>query len=163
MPDIVVLYAGANDQTQGETASEVYADLVEAVQAIQAAKPDVRILVSNHHPPRNNPNRDAQIALLNPVIPELQKLSTATSPVVTVDIFTGYPSSALDNGSHPGPDGQEHIGQEFFELAHEQLEAVVDVFWECSDLVIDVEQPTSSELGRLVDTAWFHYEIEVPA
>ena len=115
MPDIVVLYAGANDQHQGETASEVYADLVEAIQAIQAAKPDVRILVSNHHPPRNNPTRDAQIAQLNPVIPELQKLSTATSPVVTVDIFTGYPSSALANGSHPGPAGQAPIGPELFE------------------------------------------------
>ncbi|GEM_PF-6940200 len=115
MPDIVVLYAGANDQIQGEEASQVFAELVEAIQAIQAAKPDARILVSNHHPPLNNPARSAQIALLNPVIPELQYLSTPTSPVVAVDIFTGYPSSNQDNGSHPGPDGQEHIAQEYFE------------------------------------------------
>ncbi len=116
-PDVVVLYGGANDFNAGEQATEVYDDLVEAIGVIRSVKGDTRIVVTNHHPPQSNPARDAQIAVLNPFIPRLQDLSTPSSPIVTVDIHTGYPSPDPGaSGSHPGPDGQFFIAERIAEV-----------------------------------------------
>ncbi|MDG2114483.1 MAG: GDSL-type esterase/lipase family protein, partial [Actinomycetota bacterium] len=113
-PDIVVIYGGANDFAQGEEASQVYSEFIEAIAAMRSAKSDVRIVITNNHPHENSAARNAKIDTLNPFIPMLEELSTPTSPIITVDIHTGYPSSVDDNGSHPGPDGQEFFAEQIF-------------------------------------------------
>ena len=109
--DVVVFFGGANDLNpsgSNDAPATVVAEVRQAIRVMQAANPNVRILIPQLPPHRDDKPRTAKIAQYNQLIPAVVNESTATSPVRIVDLFNGYCASGHANtnpsfSGNPGP------------------------------------------------------------
>jgi len=137
-PDIVVFFGGTNDLNEQPPPSPLSAvnRVKTAIGIMRAANPNVRIVVPTLLPHKNTQNRttankDFNDALTGPG--GVASMHTAASPVIVVDIFSGYcsnthPDSRWDSdgaapvagcdgvqyqndGSHPNPIGGQFIAK----------------------------------------------------
>lgn len=114
-PDLVLIHLGTNDQSAQDYHTAIVEPLQEIIQMLRAANPQVVILIGHL-------NFNAGAALeIRPLVEEMaHKMSTPTSPVVTVHHYQGWQANPDAANSdtfdwvHPNPQGQEKMAQHWF-------------------------------------------------
>lgn len=112
-PDIVVMHLGTNDVWSGFTPAVILTAFSTLVDQMRAQNPNMKILVAQILPmnPSNCPDCGQRVIDLNAAIPSWAAgKSTAQSPIVVVDQWTGF-STATDtaDGVHPIDSGNLKI------------------------------------------------------
>ena len=121
-PDILILFAGANDLAGNQSAQSVVDDIKRAINLARTIRPNIRIVVPQLFPHKNNQTRTDRIAAYNQILPgALQLMSTPNSLIIVPDLFSGYcavtnpnnpPSRGAqqfaNDGSHPGVGPRVH-------------------------------------------------------
>ena len=109
-PAIALVHLGTNDAIHGIPAGRTTGDLQGIVGVLRARNPSMTILVAQIIPTSVG-SINARIETLNREIAGLQSLSTAQSPVIVVDQYSGYDGVA-DNqkgGVHPLVSGEQKM------------------------------------------------------
>ncbi|NYI04467.1 cellulose binding domain-containing protein [Allostreptomyces psammosilenae] len=117
-PDIVMMHFGTNDVWSARSTASILDAYGTLVDQMRANNPDMRILVAQIIP--LNPSTCAECAqravALNQAIPAwAQGKSTARSPIVVVDQWTGF-DTATDtyDGVHPNAAGDAKMADRWF-------------------------------------------------
>lgn len=109
-PDVALVHLGTNDALADIPASRTVADLQGVIGALRARNPSMTILVAQIIPTSVG-SINARIEALNREIAGLATLSTPPSPVVIVDLYSGY-DGREDNqqgGVHPRTSGEKKM------------------------------------------------------
>ncbi|MFC4529129.1 cellulose binding domain-containing protein [Sphaerisporangium dianthi] len=117
-PDIVMMHFGTNDVWSNRATSTILAAYGKLVDQMRASNPNMKILVAQIIP--MNPGSCAECAqrvvALNSAIPGwAQSKSTGQSPIVVVDQWTGFSTSAdTGDGVHPNASGDQKISGKWY-------------------------------------------------
>ncbi|MEN6342666.1 MAG: GDSL-type esterase/lipase family protein [Methanospirillum sp.] len=109
-PEVALVHLGTNDADQAIPVDRTIADLTSIVGTLRARNPSMTILVAQIIP-TSFASTNVRIEALNREIAHLSSLSTAQSPVVIVDQWSGYDGIA-DNqadGVHPLVSGERKM------------------------------------------------------
>ena len=119
-PDIVLMHFGTNDVWNGYGPTQILMAYTAILDKLRSRNANVKLFVAQIIPlkPDASKDYDALAKALNSAIPGwATSNSTAASPIVVVDQFTGY-VVATDNqsdGVHPNPTGSDKIAQKWFD------------------------------------------------
>jgi len=123
-PDVVMFHLGTNDITGNHAATEILASFTKMVGQMRASNPKMRIIVDQIIP--IGFGNYAALPALNSAIPGWASgLSTAQSPIVVVDLNTGYPTSALRDGLHPNAAGDAIIASRIYPVLLNQIKSAL--------------------------------------
>jgi len=117
-PDIVLMHLGTNDVWNNRSPATILAAYGKMVDQMRAQNPRTTVLVAQIIPmnPSNCAECGARVVALNQAIPAwAASKSTAESPVVVVDQFTGF-NTATDTGDgvHPNDAGIQKMSDRWY-------------------------------------------------
>ena len=124
-PDIVLMHFGTNDVWSNLDPATVLAAYSKLVDQMRASNPTMKILVAKIIPLNPSgcvdcPNR--AIALNNAIPAWASGKSTAQSPIVVVDQWTGFNTATDTNdGVHPNDTGNQKISDRWYPALSAQL------------------------------------------
>jgi lysophospholipase L1-like esterase len=127
-PDIALIHIGSNDMNQGEPHQSTKDEIKQIISLLRADNPNVVVLLCklipwNGKAPQTQDLNDNYIA----TIPG--EVSSAQSPVILVDQFTGFDATigadTYDN-IHPNASGEIKIAQKFYGVLRSVLLGLVD-------------------------------------
>jgi lysophospholipase L1-like esterase len=124
-PDVAMILLGTNNVIQATSLLTAKADLGAIIDQLRTHNPDVTVLLARIPP--NKPVNATATATMNSHISALvTEKNTAQSPVVLVDLFTGFDGTTLlqSDQIHPNAAGDLEIANRFFSI----LRPVVDDF-----------------------------------
>ncbi|WP_329430089.1 cellulose binding domain-containing protein [Streptosporangium sp. NBC_01495] len=117
-PDIVMMHFGTNDAWSNRPTATILSAYGKLVDQMRASNPDTKVIVAQIIP--MNPSTCGEcaqrVSALNSAIPGWAAgKTTARSPVVVVDQWTGF-STASDtyDGVHPNASGDQKIANRWF-------------------------------------------------
>ncbi|GAA1759174.1 SGNH/GDSL hydrolase family protein [Luedemannella helvata] len=117
-PHVVLMHLGTNDVRQGRTTAQVLRSYTALVALLRASDPGMVVLVAQLIPmaPADCPACGRRVVELNRAIPGwAAAASTAASPVLVVDQWTGFdPARDTVDGVHPAWPGNEKIAARWF-------------------------------------------------
>lgn len=122
-PDIVLLHLGHNDLWLGQSIASTVNEIAEIVAIVRRSSPKATFLLAKIIPAgapglEAIPEFNREIAVLAP------RLSTSESPVLTVDLATGFdPSQNTVDGVHPNESGARKMARAWQTVLEEVLEA----------------------------------------
>jgi acyl-CoA thioesterase-1 len=111
---IVLLHAGTNDLDKGQTVASTVTDLTNVINKFRSANPGIVVLIAQIIPIAG---LDAKVQELNQSIAALaSQMNTATSPVVAVDLHSGFSVSTdlKADGIHPTESGFQKMASDWF-------------------------------------------------
>ncbi|MBX3065180.1 MAG: hypothetical protein KF726_19525 [Anaerolineae bacterium] len=114
VPDIVLLHIGTNDLLQGQSVSSTITDIDQIITKLRAVNAQVVVLVAQILPysgtgSSNVPSLNSSIATL------ASSKTTAQSPVVAVDMYTGFVVSTMTSDNvHPNTTGEAHLANRWY-------------------------------------------------
>ena len=111
---IVLLHAGTNDLNKGQTVASTITDLTNVINKFRSANPGVIVLIAQIIPIAG---LDAKVQELNQSIATLAgQMNSATSPVVAVDLYSGFSISTdlKADGIHPTESGYQKMASDWF-------------------------------------------------
>ncbi|WP_169948474.1 cellulose binding domain-containing protein [Microbispora sp. H11081] len=117
-PDIVMMHFGTNDVWSNRPTSTILAAYGKLVDQMRASNPNMKILVAQIIP--MNPATCSECAqrtvALNAAIPAwAASKTTAASPIVVVDQWTGFSTSAdTYDGVHPNASGDQKMADKWY-------------------------------------------------
>ena len=140
-PHIAVIYLGTNDIRQGRSSSDIIKTFEDIIQVLRNARAEVKIVVCqipywNYGAYGGN---KAGVDGLNALIPSLENLGTASSPIKIVDLNTDYNLNDHRDGIHPGTTGAPKVANRIFAAVEPWLK-------ENANLSIKITSPSSNEL-----------------
>lgn len=104
-PDVAVVHLGTNDVHQARPLPATIAAFDSIVATLRSANPEVAVLVA-----LVIPSTQASVEPLNTALAAFARdQATDASPVVAVDLYTGYDPSWNPDGVHPGREGQQYM------------------------------------------------------
>ncbi|WP_213455909.1 GDSL-type esterase/lipase family protein [Rhizomonospora bruguierae] len=117
-PDIVLMHLGTNDVWSGRSTETILVAFGKLVDQMRASNPSIRILLAQIIPmnPSSCPDCGNRVVALNNAIPAWAAArSTAQSPIVVVDQWTGF-TTATDTGDgvHPNAAGDQKMSDQWF-------------------------------------------------
>jgi lysophospholipase L1-like esterase len=117
-PNIVLMHLGTNDVWNGQSPTAILASYTTLVGQMRAANPNMTVLVAQIIPmnPSNCTTCAQGVVNLDAAIPAwAASLSTAQSPVVVVDQWTGF-NDATDTGDgvHPNDSGNQKMSDRWY-------------------------------------------------
>ena len=124
-PDVVLMHFGTNDVWSALATDTVLAAYSKLVDQMRAGNPNMKILVAKIIPLNPSgcadcPNR--AIALNNAIPAWASGKTTAQSPIVVVDQWTGFNTATDTNdGVHPNDAGNQKISDRWFPALSAQL------------------------------------------
>lgn len=124
-PDIVLMHFGTNDVWSGLDPTTVLAAYSKLVDQMRASNPNMKILVAKIIPLNPSgcadcPNR--AIALDNAIPAWASGKTTAQSPIVVVDQWTGFNTATDTNdGVHPNDSGIQKMSDRWYPALSAQL------------------------------------------
>lgn len=112
-PDIALIHLGTNDMYQSQTPESTRDELEQIIMLLRSKNPNIKVLLAQIIPlPNNN-----TVPRLNQLIGQLAStLNTPSSPVMSVDMYSGYSLNTdmqLDK-IHPNVSGEEKLAQRWF-------------------------------------------------
>ena len=128
-PDVAIIYVGHNDIFQGYSPESTLNDLRDIINVLQADNPNVVILLGKLHPSAwHEGSYNDELATLNGLMDGLaQSERTPDSPVVTVDLFTGWnPDVYTTDGQHANPDGEYWLATRFYNAMKPYLDTATE-------------------------------------
>jgi lysophospholipase L1-like esterase len=118
-PDIVLMHFGTNDVWNNRSPATILAAYGKLVDQMRANNPDMKALVAKIIPmnPGNCAECGRRVVALNDAIPAwAASKSTAQSPVVVVDQWTGFSTGAdTYDGVHPNAAGDQKMADRWFQ------------------------------------------------
>jgi len=113
-PDIILIHTGSNDIFHSETVQNAISDIQDIISLARGVNPNVILLVAKVIPSTDD---KPQLAALNEAIgSQLSGLSTAASPIIIVDQWSGFSEHAdTYDGIHPNQSGEGKMAQRWFE------------------------------------------------
>ena len=120
-PDIVLLHAGTNDLLRGIAPSKIAGKLQKIIVQLRQANPQVAVFIAEIIPIRG---MESQVADLNSRIRTLAgQLNSASSPVISVDQFSGFDVNAdlKTDGIHPTESGFVKMGDRWYQAVASYL------------------------------------------
>ena len=119
--DFVLMRIGTNDLIQGQTNENILDELEQIITILRVKNPKVVVFLSNFTP-NSYPNND-KIIPFNALLPDFVRgISTANSPVILVDQYTGFSLADNYDGIHPNLVGEEKMAQKWLEAIVDYLE-----------------------------------------
>lgn len=126
-PDVVIMHLGTNDVWSNRPTDDILDAFTTLVEQMRASNPDMTVLVAQiipMDPSESCAQCNQRVQALNSAIPGwAENLSTAASPIVVVDQYSGfdYDTDTYD-GVHPNSSGDEEIAGAWFEALADVLE-----------------------------------------
>jgi len=114
-PDVVLVHLGTNDQKTADPAAEIIAPLEDLIRGLRERNPKVKVFIG-----QLAFNGGASVKFRPLFAGMAERLSTADSPVVTIDHFQGWvenpgqPGTDTFDWAHPNPQGQEKMAANWF-------------------------------------------------
>jgi lysophospholipase L1-like esterase len=117
-PDIVIMHFGTNDVWSAFTPAQILAAFSTLVDQMRASNPNMKILVAQIIPvaPPSCADCPQRTIAFNAAIPAwAESKSTAASPIVVVDQWTGFnPATDTNDGVHPNDAGIVKIANKWY-------------------------------------------------
>ncbi|GAA4636835.1 hypothetical protein GCM10023196_088170 [Actinoallomurus vinaceus] len=118
-PDIVLMHLGTNDMWGGSIPTDsILAAYTKLVGQMRANNPNMKIIVAQIIPmnPSSCPTCAAGVVALDKAIPGWASgLTTAQSPIVVVDQWTGFdPATDTGDGVHPNDTGFQKMADRWY-------------------------------------------------
>jgi lysophospholipase L1-like esterase len=117
-PDVVLMHLGTNDVWSNRPTQQILDAFSTLVTQMRASNPAIRILVAKIIPmaPSNCAECGARVVALNNALPGWASArGTAQSPIVVVDQWTGFSTSAdTYDGVHPNAAGDQKMADRWY-------------------------------------------------
>lgn len=118
-PDIIVMHVGTNDATAGIATAKVFAAYDTLLAQMRANNPKVTLILSKLIPvaPKlfGQAASDRVVEYNNAMTGWVQRSTTANSPIVLVDMYTGFDVDAMTKeGQHPNEKGDVFMADKFY-------------------------------------------------
>jgi len=113
-PDIALIHLGTNDMYQKQTPESTRDEIEQIITKLRGNNPTVKVLLASVIPMRT----DASIVRLNQLLAQLAlKLNQPSSPVVSVDMYTGFSLEAdmQTDKIHPNASGEKKMAKRWFD------------------------------------------------
>lgn len=127
VPDIVLFSSpGGNDILNGETTYiQIISNINTIIDLLQTANPNVTIVIEQLAPGMTDFMTSEFITIFTDMKQEVVTIATeqttATSQVITVDMFTGFDDSLLADEVHYNEDGAKFIADRYYEVLKDIL------------------------------------------
>ncbi|WP_245637878.1 SGNH/GDSL hydrolase family protein [Actinomadura rubrobrunea] len=126
-PDVVMMPFGTNDVWSNRPTSAILAAYTTLAGQMRASNPAMKVLVAQIIPmnPPDCPECAGRVIALNRVIPDWAAANfTAESPIIVVDQWTGFDTSAdTYDGVHPNDSGNQKISDRWYPALVTALDA----------------------------------------
>jgi len=112
-PDIALIHLGTNDMYQKQTPESTRDEIEQIIVKLRANNPAVKIVLAQVIPMRT----DASIPRLNQLLAQLaQKLNQPNSPVMVVDMYSGFNlnTDMQKDKIHPNANGEKKMAERWF-------------------------------------------------
>ncbi|MBF8963548.1 hypothetical protein I0P70_09835 [Pontibacter sp. FD36] len=116
-PDVVLMHLGTNDMIYSKTTKGTLERIEQIIGLLRADNENVAIMLAKITPiPSTYANVDSTQHFVS-LIPELaSRLSTQKSPIIVVDINTGYyPDTHTYDSLHPNTAGEKFIAKRWYD------------------------------------------------
>ncbi|PVY38083.1 SGNH/GDSL hydrolase family protein [Pontibacter virosus] len=116
-PDVVLMHLGTNDMIHSKTTSGTVSRIEQIIGQLRADNENVAILLAKITPiPSTYANVDSTQHFVS-LLPALAtRLSTQKSPIIVVDINTGYnPATLTYDSLHPNTAGEKFIAKRWYD------------------------------------------------
>ena len=125
--DIVLLSSpGGNDGLQGLPYSQAVSNINNIIDILQDNNPNVTIILEQMAPGRTDIMSTELTGFFTQMQQEVLNIvankTTTTSPVIAVDMFTGFNDGLLADGVHYNEAGAEFIGNRYYNVLANLLE-----------------------------------------
>lgn len=113
-PDIALIHLGTNDIHQKQTPASTVDELEQVIQTLRTKNPRIKVLLAKIIPLRTGP----EIPRLNQLIARLtKKITTPQSPVVIVDMYSGFSINMhmQKDKIHPNAEGEKKMAKRWFD------------------------------------------------
>ena len=125
-PDVVLLGIGGNDLLGQSPLEEVISNLYEIIAILQQKNPEVIILLEQIAPARSDlMNSDFEILLnqFHQSLIDIQEAhqSDSLSPILLVDLFTGWNDGYLADEVHYNEGGSKVVAERYYTILSEQF------------------------------------------
>ena len=108
--DVVLVHLGTIDLTSGDSVDSTVTGISQIIDTLRAANPFVRIVLAQIIPNTSSNYAKTAVPLFNAQLPNLvASKAQPDSPIVIVDMYTGFPTSELIDGTHPTKDGEARM------------------------------------------------------
>jgi hypothetical protein len=112
-PEVVLLHIGTNDITTGQSNASTISEIGGTIDNLRSVRPGIVVLLAQIIP--NTVNNTAVQQLNTQIATLAGQKSTAQSPVVLVDQFTGFSTSQdMYDALHPDESGEQKIANKFY-------------------------------------------------
>lgn len=119
--DIFVLELGANDGLRGVNPEETKRNLIEMIEKVRKAYPEVKIILAGMMVP---PSMGAEYSeAFRQVFPEVAEEKNVTLLPFLLENVAGEAELNQGDGVHPTAEGQQILAENVWEVLEEQLEA----------------------------------------
>jgi len=109
-PDVALVLLGENDLVR-QSPTEVADELASLVEDLQAASPDIMILVAQYTPCQSTSSWCQNMPAFNDAIESFARLSTEQSSVTVVDMFTDFSLDGLQDSAHMNDAGAAEMAR----------------------------------------------------
>jgi len=114
-PDIALIHLGTNDIHQAQSPESTRDEVEQVISKLRQKNPQIKIALARIIPMSTNHN----IPRFNQLIAQLaQKLNRPRSPVVSVDMFSGFniQNNMQIDQIHPNASGEEIMAKRWFQI-----------------------------------------------
>ncbi len=120
-PDIVLFSSpGGNDALEGLPYDQAISNINEVIDAIQAANPEVTVIIEQLAPARTDLATPELVAYMEQLRQDVLTIATdqttATSQVIPVDMYTGFSDAFLADDVHYNEAGARFIADRYYTL-----------------------------------------------
>jgi lysophospholipase L1-like esterase len=113
-PDIALIHLGTNDVYQSQSAESTRDEIEQVIIKLRAKNPNIKVLLAKIVPMRMNNG----VPRLNQLLGQLAiKLNQANSPVVSVDMYSGFSihTDMQKDQIHPNARGEDKMAKRWFD------------------------------------------------
>jgi hypothetical protein len=110
-PDMILMHFGGADLLSGMPIDGVMKSYQRALDAARMVNPKVILLIAEHTPE----GKDTVVTLNADIAAWAPTVTTADSPVVAVDLYTGMLPSDFSDGVHLNQSGSMKVADRFFQ------------------------------------------------
>ena len=128
-PDVVLMHLGTNDMIHGKTTDGTIARIEQIIRQLRADNENVAVLLAKITPiPANFVNVDSTQHFISLMPALATRLSTQKSPIIVVDINTGFNTATYTYDTlHPNTVGEKFIAKRWYDAIRANKETLYNL------------------------------------